>query len=220
MIPAREMAGRQHQRAVSAVANVFPGRFRAPETAVGQFDRPAVLGTDFQGGHELAVGELHTRMRLRAVHLHGHGADVTARLRDDCVARPVPEVVEVKPDQREDDKAVADELPVRFADLEADEILLEVSLDVATGKRRRAFLYSLLSGVAEPAGALLGYLALRPFLGPGLVGTLFGGVAGIMVYISLDELLPTSRAYGRGHDSMYGLLAGMGVMALSLLLMT
>mgnify|MGYP006294784643 CR=1 FL=1 len=52
-----------------------------------------------------------------------------------------------------------------------------------------------------------------------IMGILFGGVAGIMVYISLDELLPTSRAYGKGHDSLYGLVAGMLVMAFSLLLM-
>ena len=52
-----------------------------------------------------------------------------------------------------------------------------------------------------------------------VMGILFGGVAGIMVYISLDELLPTSRAYGKGHDSLLGLTGGMVVMALSLLLM-
>ena len=54
---------------------------------------------------------------------------------------------------------------------------------------------------------------------PQVMGVLFGGVAGIMVYISLDELLPTSKAYGKGHDSLLGLIAGMLVMALSLLLM-
>jgi len=51
------------------------------------------------------------------------------------------------------------------------------------------------------------------------MGILFGGVAGIMVYISLDELIPTSHAYGKGHDSLIGLLGGMLVMALSLLIM-
>ena len=51
------------------------------------------------------------------------------------------------------------------------------------------------------------------------MGILFGAVAGIMVYISLDELLPTSRAYGKGHDSIIGLVVGMFVMSLSLLLM-
>ena len=99
-------------------------------------------------------------------------------------------------------------------------ISVSVPIYYATGSRRRAFIYSLLSGLAEPVGALIGYLVLRPFLGPGVMGALFGAVAGIMVYISLDELLPTSRAYGKGHDSLYGLLAGMAVMALSLLLMT
>ncbi|NLX41928.1 MAG: zinc transporter ZupT, partial [Chloroflexi bacterium] len=61
-----------------------------------------------------------------------------------------------------------------------------------------------------------GYFILRPFLTPGVMGILFAAVAGVMVFISLDELLPTSRAYGKGHDSLYGLVAGMAVMAISL----
>jgi len=106
-------------------------------------------------------------------------------------------------------------------------ISVSVPIFYATGSRRKAFLYSVLSGLAEPVGAGIGYLVLRFFFGSGstvpipseIMGILFGGVAGIMVYISLDELLPTSRAYGKGHDSLYGLVAGMLVIALSLLLM-
>ncbi|HOX06625.1 MAG TPA: zinc transporter ZupT [Planctomycetota bacterium] len=105
-------------------------------------------------------------------------------------------------------------------------ISVSVPIFYATGNRRKAFAYSLLSGLAEPVGAILAYLALVLFLGGDtgampkqVVGLLFGGVAGVMVYISLDELLPTSRAYGKGHDSLLGLLAGMAVMALSLLMM-
>jgi ZIP family zinc transporter len=98
-------------------------------------------------------------------------------------------------------------------------ISVSVPVYYATGSRRRAFAYSLLSGLAEPVGAAAGYLVLRTFLTPSVMGILFASVAGIMVYISLDELLPTSRAYGKGHDSLLGLLAGMVVMAMSLLLM-
>lgn len=105
-------------------------------------------------------------------------------------------------------------------------ISVSVPIFYATGNRRKAFFYSFASGVAEPVGAVIAYLALRLVVGgsAGMVpsevmGVLFGGVAGIMVYISLDELLPTSRAYGRGHDSLLGLVAGMVVMAVSLLLM-
>ncbi len=105
-------------------------------------------------------------------------------------------------------------------------ISVSVPIFYATGNRRKAFLYSVLSGLAEPVGAVIAYLALLFFLGgsggtipPGIMGILFGGVAGIMVYISLDELLPTSRAYGKGHDSLIGLVTGMFVMAVSLLLM-
>ena len=105
-------------------------------------------------------------------------------------------------------------------------ISVSVPIFYATGNRKKAFIYSFLSGLAEPIGAIIAYAALRFFVGgdegvipPQVMGILFGGVAGIMVYISLDELLPTSRAYGKGHDSLFGLVAGMLVMALSLLLM-
>lgn len=105
-------------------------------------------------------------------------------------------------------------------------ISVSVPIFYATGNRKKAFIYSFLSGLAEPVGAVIGYFALLFLVGgesgvipPQVMGALFGGVAGIMVYISLDELLPTSRAYGKGHDSLFGLLAGMAVMALSLLLM-
>lgn len=106
-------------------------------------------------------------------------------------------------------------------------ISVAVPIFYATGNRARAFVYSCLSGLAEPLGAIVAYVMLRLLTGgetgaipSEVVGVLFGGVAGIMVYISLDQLLPTSRAYGRGHDSLLGLMAGMGVMAISLLLMS
>lgn len=105
-------------------------------------------------------------------------------------------------------------------------ISVSVPIFYATGNRKKAFVYSLISGLAEPVGAGIAYVAIRIFAGgttgavpPQFIGILFGGVAGIMVYISLDELLPTSRAYSKGHDSILGMVAGMAVMALSLLLM-
>ena len=105
-------------------------------------------------------------------------------------------------------------------------ISVSVPIFYATGSRRKAFVYSLLSGLAEPLGAAVAFAAIMLFLGSGaggiplqVTGILFSSVAGIMVYISLDELLPTSRAYGKGHDSLIGLTAGMFVMALSLLLL-
>ena len=106
-------------------------------------------------------------------------------------------------------------------------ISVSVPIFYATGNRKKAFLYSFLSGLAEPVGAVIAYVILLFFFGgasgggvpPEVMGILFGGIAGVMVYISLDELLPTSRAYGKGHDSLLGLMGGMGVMALSLLLM-
>jgi ZIP family zinc transporter len=97
-------------------------------------------------------------------------------------------------------------------------IAVSVPIYYATGNKKKAFWYSLSSGLAEPVGALIGWLILMPFMSPMVFGVLFAGVAGIMVFISIDELLPAAREYGEHHLSIYGLVLGMMVMAVSLLL--
>ena len=98
-------------------------------------------------------------------------------------------------------------------------IAISVPIYFATGSKKKAFKLSFLSGLAEPAGAIIAYFLLMPFLSDGLFGIIFAGVAGIMVFISLDELLPAAKKYDETHKSIYGLVAGMIVMALSLLLL-
>jgi len=88
----------------------------------------------------------------------------------------------------------------------------------ATKSRKKAFVLSFLSGLAEPIGALIGYFILRTIFNDAMFGMIFASVAGIMVYISLDELLPTAEEYGEHHLAIGGLVAGMAVMAVSLLL--
>ncbi|SIO00659.1 zinc transporter ZupT [Halodesulfovibrio marinisediminis] len=97
-------------------------------------------------------------------------------------------------------------------------IAVAIPIYYATESRGKAFTLSFLSGLAEPIGALIGYLILMPILTPTVFGVVFAGVAGIMVFISLDELLPTAQEYGEHHLSIYGLIIGMVVMAVSLLL--
>lgn len=99
-------------------------------------------------------------------------------------------------------------------------IAVAVPIYQSTQSRRKAFMMSLLSGLAEPMGAIVAYLLLMPYLTPILMGQIFAIVAGIMVFISLDELLPATHAYGEHHIAIYGLIAGMGVMATSLVLLT
>lgn len=97
-------------------------------------------------------------------------------------------------------------------------IAVSVPIYYATGSRKKSFWYSFMSGLAEPIGALLAFLVLMPFLNDMIFGIIFAAVAGIMVYISFDELLPTSEKYGKHHLSIYGLISGMIVMAGSLVL--
>ncbi len=97
-------------------------------------------------------------------------------------------------------------------------IAVSVPIYYATGSRKKAFIYSFLSGLSEPVGALIGYTIFLKFFNDLIFGIVFASVAGIMVYISLDELLPSAEEYGEHHLAIYGLIAGMMVMALSLLL--
>jgi ZIP family zinc transporter len=97
-------------------------------------------------------------------------------------------------------------------------IAVSVPVYFATGDRKKAFKLSFLSGLSEPIGAVAAYFLLMPFLNDIMFGVIFAGVAGIMVFISLDELLPAAKKFDEAHISIYGLIAGMAVMALSLLL--
>ena len=92
---------------------------------------------------------------------------------------------------------------------------VSVPIYYATGTKKRAFLYSFLSGLSEPLGGV-GYFVLLRWVNDVMFGIVFAMVAGIMVYISLDELLPTAEKYGFHHTAIYGLIAGMAVMAVSL----
>ncbi len=97
-------------------------------------------------------------------------------------------------------------------------IAVSMPIYYATGDKKKAFKLSFLSGLSEPVGAVIGYLILYRFFNEVVFGVLFALVAGIMVFISVDELLPTAREYGEPHLSIYGMVAGMMVMAVSLLL--
>jgi ZIP family zinc transporter len=95
-------------------------------------------------------------------------------------------------------------------------IAVALPLLYGTGNRRKAFGWALLSGLAEPLGAMVGMLILLPFLSPALLAVLFACVAGIMIYISFDELLPMAERWGHHHLSIYGVTTGMLIMAMVL----
>lgn len=95
-------------------------------------------------------------------------------------------------------------------------IAVSVPVYYATGNRKKGFVLSFLSGLAEPVGAIAGYFLLLRFFNELMFGIIFASVAGIMVFISLDELLPTAEKYGEHHIAIYGVITGMIVMAASL----
>jgi ZIP family zinc transporter len=98
-------------------------------------------------------------------------------------------------------------------------IAVSVPIFFATHDKNKAFVYSFLSGVSEPVGALFGYLVLMSFLTPTVLAGTLALVAGIMIYISLDELLPMAHRYGHGHLVISGVALGMLIMAVSLLML-
>jgi ZIP family zinc transporter len=98
-------------------------------------------------------------------------------------------------------------------------ISVSIPLYCATGSRRTALKYSAVSGLAEPLGAVIAYLVLMPFLDDSLLAVLLALVAGIMVYISIDEIIPAAYSYGKSHIVVVGTVTGMAIMALSLFMM-
>ncbi|MBN2154771.1 MAG: zinc transporter ZupT [Candidatus Lokiarchaeota archaeon] len=99
-------------------------------------------------------------------------------------------------------------------------ISVSIPIYYATGNKKKAFWYSFLSGAAEPVGAALGYLILFSFLNDQIIGGMLGFIAGVMVYISLDEILPTAQKYDKkGHLTIAGIVVGMLIMAMTLLLL-
>ncbi len=98
-------------------------------------------------------------------------------------------------------------------------ISVAVPIYYATGSKKKAFKFSLISGLAEPLGALVAFLFLYQFMSETLFALVFAFVAGVMIYISIDELLPAAHKYGEQHLVIYGLIGGMAVMAANLLLM-
>jgi ZIP family zinc transporter len=98
-------------------------------------------------------------------------------------------------------------------------IAVAVPIAAATGKRTTAFWYSFLSGIAEPIGALLGALVLMHFMTEAVIAYMLAAVAGLMVFISLDELLPTAHRYGEEHSATLGAVAGMAVMIVTLMML-
>ncbi|WP_416147134.1 zinc transporter ZupT [Salipaludibacillus sp. HK11] len=98
-------------------------------------------------------------------------------------------------------------------------IAISVPIYYATGDKAKAFKLSFMSGLAEPLGAIVAFLILMPYLNDVLFGVVFAAVAGIMIFISLDELLPAAKKYDETHTPIYGVMTGMAVMAISLLLL-
>ena len=97
-------------------------------------------------------------------------------------------------------------------------VSIAIPIYFATNSKAKAFVACLLSGLAEPVGAAIGYLLLAPFLSNTIFGIVFGVISGVMVFLALDELLPAAKKYAKGHETVYGLVAGMGIMAFSLIL--
>lgn len=97
-------------------------------------------------------------------------------------------------------------------------VSIAVPVYYATRSKAKAIWATVISGLAEPIGAIVGYLILAPFLSPSVFGAVFGILAGAMVFLALDELLPAARRYAHGHETVYGIVIGMGMMAISLIL--
>ena len=98
-------------------------------------------------------------------------------------------------------------------------IAIAVPIRYATGSKKKALLASLASGLTEPLGAIVAYLILAQFMNDSVFGLTFALVGGIMVYIAVEQLLPTAQKYGKHSQVMASVFIGMAVMAASLVIL-
>jgi len=91
-----------------------------------------------------------------------------------------------------------------------------IPLYCATSDRKKSCLISFAAGMTEPLGAILAILLLYPFLNDWLLAAASGMVAGIMVFLSLDELIPIANRYGSEHLTNLGIIAGFFIMMIGL----
>jgi ZIP family zinc transporter len=98
-------------------------------------------------------------------------------------------------------------------------VSVALPIQYATKNRKQAFLYSFFSGIAEPIGAFLAFLILMPILTPAILSGIMAAIAGIMIYISVDEIIPVAHSYNEGHWAIVGFLIGMVIMAVTLLML-
>lgn len=97
-------------------------------------------------------------------------------------------------------------------------IAVSIPIYYSTGSKQKAFWYSFLSGLAEPLGGVIAYMLLMPYMNDTIMSIVLSSVAGIMIYISVDELLPSAREFGKAHHSIMGFVVGMAIMAVSLII--
>ena len=167
--------------------------------------------------HEMQGVEEMSRFNNRKIALQRTGVVVALSL----VAHNFPEGIATFTSAISNGLSVAIPITVAIAIHNIPEgIAVSVPIYHATGNKQKAFWLSFLTGLAEPLGALIAFLFLSPFWSPSVNGIVMASVAGIMVYISLDELLPTAEKYGEHHISISGLIAGMIVMSLCLYFFT
>ena len=184
-----------------------PHEVRTPSTAArpgagGNADAPATAGTGTRENEAASAEPLMNVGLLTAVAITLHNlpeglATLLTTMEDIHLGLPVAVAVGIH------------NIP--------EGIAVSVPIYYATGSRWQAFGWSALSGLSEPLGALLGLLLLSGFWSQAVLGLSLAAVAGIMIFISFDVLLPSAETYGEHHPTVYALVAGMGVMALSLL---
>lgn len=151
---------------------------------------------DHEEGHHLSKLGMMSAVAIGVHNLPEGLALFTAGIKDITLALPIAAAV------------IIHNIPLSIA--------ISVPIYYSTGSKKKAFFYTLIVGLCQPLGAIIGYMLLSKHFNDLLFGTLFSIVAGIMVFVSLDELLPASQKYEDHHISVYGAIAGMIVMAISL----
>lgn len=94
-------------------------------------------------------------------------------------------------------------------------ISIAVPLYYSTGKKGRGILYTFISALAEPLGAIVAFLFLKQYINMLTISYVLIIVAGIMITISINELFPEAIKYNESKQIKLGMLLGVVVILIN-----
>lgn len=88
-------------------------------------------------------------------------------------------------------------------------ISISIPIYYSTNSKFKSFIYTLISGISEPLGALICYLFLYKYISNTILGVIYACIAGMMINISINELYNEAKKYNKKNTILFVLIGSI-----------